>query len=56
MPVKTILNLIDMFGIKGIENGKFGQSGVSRVGLTIQVYEQLKSIHKTRTNQKPERS
>ena len=56
MPVKTILNLIDVFGISETENGGFVRSEASRDGLTIRVYEQLKSLHKTITTENPERS
>ena len=52
MPVNTILNLIDMFGINDIENRRFGRSGASRDGLTIRVNEHLKSLHKTRKPRK----
>ena len=52
MPVKTILKMIDMFGM--VSKTKVGRSEASN--LTIWVYEQLKSIHKTLTNENPERS
>ena len=55
MPVKTILNMIDMFGINDLGKQRFGRSEASRDGLTIRVFEQLKSLHKTMTTEKPQK-